>query len=223
MPRKLIPLILLFFSIFTSAKIPVVAIEYSQPLDSFCSFIKGPKIEDEWKNELLDSLESYRRIWSSVGTELLSVSEDITGNRFSKSKITAYLTLCAVPSQSIIGISVNMRYALSSFTDEPVALKYKVAVLYHEVLHEFVDDHLPKDSVLLSTHSKESSRVLNHLHLLALLKSAYIRLGLESELEEVISIDSKLPGGFYKKAWQIINENENTYKLYVSELGSKNS
>ena len=38
------------------------------------------------------------------------------------------------------------------------------------------------------------------------------------ELAQVIAIDSQLPSGCYKGAWELVNETEGTYKQYVSEL-----
>jgi hypothetical protein len=34
-----------------------------------------------------------------------------------------------------------MRYALRSFTPEPVSLRYKVDTLFHELLHIFLSRH----------------------------------------------------------------------------------
>lgn len=218
---RAIPVFLAFFAHISLASTPVVNIEYSQSLDSVCSFFKGPKIEEAWKDELSQRLEGFQLGWSTVGTQLLVSTEQITGNRFSRDTITAYLTLCGIPSQSIVGVSVNMRYALATFTDEPVSFSYKTAILYHEILHGFVARHLPGDSQLLSLRVGEHSRVIEHLHLLALIKSVYIEQGMKKELEEVIEIDGRLPGGVYKRAWEIVNEDEFTYKLYVAEISQK--
>lgn len=206
---------------FASAKAPAVSIEYSQTLDDICAFFKGPKIEDAQKNEMSERFDEFRSLWNSIGTELLVATEEITGKAFPEDEIAAYLTLCSVPSQSIIGISVNMRYALASITDEPVSFSYKAAVLYHEILHGFIVEHMPEESRLLALHSDEPSRVLNHLHLLALLKSVYLSRDMGIELAEVIEIDGKLPGGFYKRAWELVNGTEDTHRLYVAELVGK--
>jgi hypothetical protein len=99
-------------------------------------------------------------------------------------------------------------------------MRYKIGVLYHEILHEFVDDNLPRQSLLLAQHQDEASRVRDHLHLLALQKAVYLELGTKDELTEVIEMDGQLPGGFYKRAWQVVNQRNDDYLKYVEELKS---
>ena len=205
------------------ANTPVVSIEYNQTLDSICSFFKGPKIEDAWRDELSQKLEGFRSSWDTDGAKLLATTEHVTGKSFSSASIRAYLSLCAIPSQSGFGKSVNMRYAMSTFIDDPVSFRYKVGTLYHEILHGFINEHLPENSKLLTLNEKEHPRVREHLHLLALMKSVYIELDIEHNLAEIIDIDGKLPGGFYKRTWEIINEREDTYKVYVDEISRKKS
>ncbi|MBI5860885.1 MAG: hypothetical protein HZB64_01675 [Rhodocyclales bacterium] len=112
----------------------------------------------------------------------------------------------------------DMRYALASFIPTPVPLRYKVNVLFHEILHKFLNDHMPIHSRLLSEHQNESKRVKKHLHLFALEKAVSLELGLTSELKEVIDIDGQLPGGSYKKAWEIVNQTDGEYLKYVDEI-----
>ena len=128
------------------------------------------------------------------------------------------LTLCDLPSQSIGGISVNMRYALKSFTPSPVPLRYKVDVLFHELLHRFLAQHPVQGSALLAAHAHEPERVRQHLHLLALQKAVLLALKQPEALQDVIAIDSQLPGGAYRRAWQIVNASDTAYENYVDEL-----
>jgi hypothetical protein len=130
------------------------------------------------------------------------------------------LTLCDTPSQSFNGPSVNMRFALRSFTAKPVPLRYKVDTAFHESLHAFITKYTPSDSALLAARKSESPCVLNHLHLLALQKAVLLSLGDAAALEQVIAIDSTLPSGCNKRAWAIVNEADGAYKAYVAELAS---
>ena len=41
------------------------------------------------------------------------------------------------------------------------------------------------------------------------------------DLVEVIKIDGELPGGYYKRAWEIVNQTDGTYLKYMSELRGK--
>ena len=121
MYRIIVVIFLVLFTRLLLASAPLVRIEYNQTLDSTCSFFKGPKIQDAWRDELSQKLEGFQSSWDAVGTKLLAATEHVTGNNFSRASITAYLSLCATPSQSGFGISVNMRYSMSMFVDDPVS------------------------------------------------------------------------------------------------------
>jgi len=215
----MVPLIsLLVFSAAAIAAPPAVTISYSPSLDSACALVRGYEIKKEWKEELAQKVGEFSDMWAKIGPRLLSTTEKITGRPFVEKRVSAHLTLCDLPSQAIFGVSVNMRYALSSFTRNPVPMRYKIGVLYHEVLHKYLDGHFPAQSVLLAQYRNEVPRVREHLHLLALQKAVYLALGMKDELAEVIDIDSQLPGGFYRRAWLIVNQGKDDYLKYVEEL-----
>lgn len=216
--RSLFVLVLLFCVGRAEAAPPAVDFSYNESLDGMCSWVRGSAIKEEWKAELKRNLPDFEHQWAVLGPELMATTEKITGKPFTQKNITARLTLCDVPSDSFLGVVVNMRYALASFTLTPVPLRYKISVLFHEILHKFLNDHMPIQSRLLSEHLNESKRVKNHLHLLALEKAVYLELGLTSELKEIIDIDGQLPGGAYKRAWAIVNQTEDEYLKYVAEI-----
>lgn len=111
-----------------------------------------------------------------------------------------------------------MRFALRSFTAQAVPLRYKADTAFHESLHAFMLEFVPRSSKLLARHKTESTCVLNHLHLLALQKAVLLTLGEPSVLEQVVALDSSLPSGCYKRAWALVNETNGTYQEYVAEL-----
>jgi len=111
-----------------------------------------------------------------------------------------------------------MRYALKSFTQTPAPMRYKVDTLFHELLHEFLAENPVTDSILLKQHASEPERTRNHLHLLALQKAVFLKLNETDALKDVIAIDSQLPGGYYKRAWEIINATDTVYLKYVAEI-----
>jgi hypothetical protein len=203
---------------------PTVSISYSQEQDSACAANERYVIEKQWSDELEQDLARIHKLWDELGPKLLATTEEITGKEFSQREADIRLTLCNVPSESTgREIKVNMRYALHSFTKEPVPLRYKVSIFYHELLHGFIDKNLSPQSRLLAEHAGEPERVRDHLHLLALEKAVYLRLGLKEELAEIIKIDGELPNGFYKRAWEIVSEDERTYLKYVEELKEQHS
>lgn len=111
-----------------------------------------------------------------------------------------------------------MRYALKSFTPNPISLRYKADTIFHELLHIFLFAHPIENSDLLRQHAEENVRVKNHLHLLALQKAVLMKVGQSAQLKELISNDSALPGGYYKRAWDIVNVSEDAYLNYLNEV-----
>lgn len=222
--RTLLSFFLVLVPVSAAASPPDVKVTYSEKLDSECSTEHGVEIKEEWKAEFARKRIEFEERWTAVGPRLLAAAERLTGRHFPASSITARLTLCNVPSENFgPSILVNMRYALASFTASPVSVRYKTNILFHEVLHGFVHDHVPKNSPLLAKHTDENERVKNHLHLLALMKAVFLDQGLKSDLAEVVDIDGELPGGYYKRAWEIVNQTDGTYLKYVSELRGETS
>lgn len=203
------------------AAAPEIDIDYSPLLDAACALVKGGDIKDEWKEELSRKKPELEALWNAVGPTLISSAEKITGHKFPEGRQTVRLTLCDMPSQSIAGISVNMRYALRSFTANPVPLRYKADTLFHELLHKFLAPHSSENSPLLKAHASEPDRTRGHLHLLALQKAVLLSVNAPTEYADVVRIDSKLPGGYYKRAWEIVNATETEYLKYIDEIRLK--
>jgi hypothetical protein len=191
---------------------------YSEAQDHACATDRDYQIREEWVSELKQLLPTYREQWAQLGSAMFSAAEILTRRSLASFITPVQLTLCDVPSQSFVGPRVNMRYALRSFTNQPVPLRSKVDTAFHESLHAFVSQYEPRTSPQLAAHLRESSCVLNHLHLLALQKAVLLALDDRAGLERLVSIDSQLPSGCYKRAWAIINATEGTYKQYVAEL-----
>ncbi len=197
---------------------PRVAVVYNPMLDFACSLFRGGTIKQEWKEELVSRKAEFDGLWANASPRLFEAAESMTGKLFRDEDVTARLTLCSLPSQSFVGISVNMRYALKSFTSTPVPMRYKVNTLFHELLHRFLAEHPVSNSALLAVYGSESECTRNHLHLLALQKAVLIRLQQTQALQEVVAIDEQLPGGCYQRAWAIVNSTEKEYLKYVAEL-----
>lgn len=194
-----------------------VHIKYKPALDTICALVKGPNIQTEWKEELVVKKADLEKEWEAIGSELISSTEKIVGQNLETGENTVHLTLCNIPSRSS-PLILNMRYSLSSFTEEPVSINDKVGTLFHELLHPYIDKHLPKSAPSLEKYKNEDSRVLEHIHLLALQKAVYLSLNLNQQLLSIVEMDSSLPNGYYKKAWEIVNSSDSYYKILVAEL-----
>jgi hypothetical protein len=209
---------LLALALHAQAGQPSVTTAYSPSLDSACSLVRGGTIKEEWKEELVSRKAEFESLWAANGPKLVEATEAMTGKSFPGQHFTVRLTLCDLPSQSFLGISVNMRYALKSFVSPPVPMRYKVNTLFHELLHVFLSGHPLSNSALLAEHASEPECTRNHLHLLALQKAVLLKLQEPAVLQEVVAIDGQLPGGCYKKAWAIVNATDTEYLKYVAEL-----
>ena len=201
----------------TSRAAPPNPIELVYNSDEQC-FVS--EVKEELIAELQSRLAELRSIWENVGPRMLNAVTALTGKYVEPLPRRVLLTLCSSPSQAIFGVSVNMRFALRSFTAQPVSMRYKADTVFHEVLHDFVNRYTPRPSALLSLHQSEPKCVRNHLHLLALQKAVLLSLEQPEALAQVVSIDSQLPSGCYQRAWGLVNEAENVYKQYVAELAS---
>jgi hypothetical protein len=213
--------ILLGGSQLAQAVPPRVQVEYSPGQDTLCSLLPGSAIRDSWKTELLARQGEFVALWEAEGPRLLAAAERLSGRVFPAQEVTAQLTLCNTPSESSPGsgrVTVNMRFALASFTASPVSMRYKADTLFHEMLHILLAAQPVRNSVLLEQHASEPARVRNHLHLLALQKAVLLELKQPEVLKEVVAIDSQLPGGYYKRAWEIVNASDGEYLKYVGEL-----
>lgn len=171
----------------------------------------------EWARELDARLPEIVRLWESVSPPLFEAVVANTRKPLAPPAIV-HLTLTDQPSNSFLGITVNMRYALHSFTAKPVPMRYKIDTVFHEALHEFVMRNTPKASPLLAQHASEPQCVRNHLHLLALQESALLHTDQRAALDQVVAFDSQLPSSCYRRAWSLVNATSTTYRLYVDEL-----
>jgi hypothetical protein len=199
-------------------RFPHVKVKYDASEDVTCS---DGSIKEEWKAELLSREPEFISLWEAEGPRLVATTESISGKDFPSQEITVRLTLCNLPSESLPEagrVTINMRYALRSFTPEPVSMRYKVNTLFHELLHIFLQRHPIANSALLKEHVSEDERVRDHLHLLALQKAVLLKLNQADALKEVIAVDSMLPGGYYKRAWELVNATDTEYVKYVTEL-----
>ncbi len=210
-----------FAACSSQASFPHVKVVYEVSDDLACSKLPGDSIKEEWSAELLSREPEFVKLWQIEGPRLVAATETITGKDFPSQEVTARLTLCKLPSESFPDtgrVTINMRYALKSFTPEPVSLRYKVDTLFHEILHIFLFRHPIENSALLKEHAAENERVRDHLHLLALQKAVLLRVNEPDALKEVIAVDSMLPGGYYKRAWELVNATDTEYLKYVGEL-----
>lgn len=200
------------------AQTPLIRAYYSPDEDAACETARGYVIKPEWKLELTERLPEFLAEIDRELPRMLAAASAVTGKPFPSSEYRVRLSLCDVASHSGPVPQINMRFAMSSFTHQPVPLRYKLDTVVHELLHSMVVRFEPAKSALLRQQAAEPMCVRNHLHLLALQKAVLLQLGAEGEYRQLVGIDSLLPGGCYKRAWAIVNERDETYLQFVAEL-----
>ena len=199
-----------------SQGIPKVDFRYSfVPFDRSCSELTETKIEQAWIEELESRMDEFRSTWDNGGPALLKAVIEEIGSPFVQSEMIATMTLSNFRSMSL-PLILNVRRHLSSFTDgNPRPMPMFVGLVFHELLHTYVVDHLDK-SKLWEKYKDEPGSVLSHLHLNALMKMAYLKLGREEELASIVAKDTSI-GPIYKRAWEIVNDLEG-HEAFVAEL-----
>lgn len=195
---------------------PVVSIFYANMFDGVCTKKTGYVISPFWLNELNKNMPHFQILWDDEGTLLLKNTVKFIGRPFVQNNFQAALSLCSFPSMSA-PLLINARYSLNHFTPQPIPDYVLIGTIYHEILHNYIDSFLPKNTPLLTQYKNETKGVKSHLHLFALEKAIYLQLKWEDKLETIIKKDKSLPNPDYKRAWEIINKKENYYS-FLNEL-----
>jgi hypothetical protein len=92
------------------------------------------------------------------------------------------------------------------------------ALVFHELLHVWVDENLHKDrSELLQKYRDEDSLVLDHLHLMAIQKMIYLKINRPDLLDFIDESYRTNQGPLYKKAWEIVNNIEG-YESVLADI-----
>jgi hypothetical protein len=206
--------------------IPSVEISYAYLFDEICAQNSKYKIEPVWIAEVKTRLPEIQAAWASDGPTLLRTTEEVVGKKFTQQHLHVALTVCNYPS---LGdpLLVNMRYSLKSFTDQPLPLDVTLSNIYHEILHNYlggsagpylgdIPGKIPNDSKLMLKYRGEDYTVKGHLHLLALEKAVYLKLGRGDSLQRSINTAKSLPNKSYARAWDIVDQGD--YASFVQEL-----
>ncbi len=204
------------FAVLGGEGVPKIRFHYSYaPFDRSCVELTGFEIDKAAIEELAGRLDAFRQAWEESGTPLMRAVVAETGAPFRQDDLRATLTLCRFRSMSH-PLLINMRFFLKTTSKgEPDPVSMFVALAFHEVLHIYNVDNLA-GSKLLEKYKDEPFVVKSHLHLNALLKMAYLKLGRRDELKQIIAKDSALSRPAYKRAWEIVNDIG--HEAFVEEL-----
>lgn len=101
---------------------------------------------------------------------------------------------------------LGLRYLI----DDTVVSKYDngCILIFHELLHIWVDDNIANTSKLLIKYQDEEQDTREHIHLMALQKMTYINLNMRDELDAIDKGYRHDAPPAYRRAWEIVNDIE---------------
>ncbi len=197
---------------------PRVELVYQHvPFDLFCEQWRNTKIEQSWKEEIESKIAAYQEFWNKEAPLLLEAVVSEVGKPFQRKEMLAVLTLCPISSMStplVIGIG---RFLDGPTQGNPRPVFLFSAELFHELLHTYIRPFPPPNSKLMEKYKNEPILVQTHLHLMAVMKQVYLKLGRSEQLKEIIARDGAAPNPAYRRAWQIVNDIEG-HQAFVAEL-----
>lgn len=166
-------------------------------------------------------LNSFQDIWDKDAPLLLGATVAEIGKPFQHREMTATLTLCPIPSMSIPLLLQVRRFLDGPTLNNPLAPFFFSALVFHELLHTYLGYYTQLKSALVQKYGNEQLLVLTHLHLMAVMKHVYLKLGRAGELEQIVMRDSANEDKSYARAWQIVNEIEG-HEAFVKEVRPRN-
>src|SRR6188472_3321239 len=101
----------------------------------------------------------------------------------------------------------------------PKPILYFQGIVFHELLHTYVNSILgwSGSTPLLTKYANEPDGVRRHLHLDAIQKLVYQKLGRAADLAAIVESDGANFGPDYRRAWQIVNDLEDA-RAFAAEL-----
>jgi hypothetical protein len=194
---------------------PHIDFEYSDIWARVCGEISGQEIGAQQEAAARALTPELAVLWAENEKALLGTAVEVMGTPFRARELHAVVSVCRTPSMSK-PLVLNVRPWLDGGPTPPLDRAVLVATVFHESLHWYVHALVPRSSRLLAKYASEDLLVRNHLHLLALLKRVYEKLGRTRELALVMEADRRLPRPAYKRAWEIVNAEGDG--PFVSEL-----
>lgn len=187
---------------------PKLFMSHSDLWDRQCSQMANITIDPIWVEELTSRVSEFQAVWDEQAPIILGTLVNELGMGFSRRELTATFTLCKMPSLSH-PLFLNMRRYLKSFRGETLVYPVSgfISLVFHELLHTFVDENLRNTTPLLRKYSSETQLVRNHLHVMALQKWVYLLLNRPEDLQWLSFWYGEI-GGDYARSWEIIDQKE---------------
>ena len=201
-----------------SLSYPKVFIEYGSSLDlQICP----SGISEAVLKEAAYKVPQLQQLWGKNEKDLLGTATLVTGKSFRRKEETVSTLICPNLKGQAEPILIPMWPYMSTTTQgRPFDQKFFIGVTFHELLHRYIDEILGgmmPSTPLLQKYSNENLLVRRHLHVDAVQKAVYLKLGRGDEINAIIANDSKFFGPDYARAWDIVNRLEGS-EPFLKEL-----
>ncbi len=195
---------------------PKIFLEYADSLD--IKLCQPTGISPAVVQEAMQKLPIFQKLWNDDSTNLLATTISGIGKPFLRSEETVNLFLCPrLPSMGTPLLITYYPFLDSTTSSHPLSPLYFKGIVFHELLHKYVNSILTTQTPLLKKYSNEPALVKVHLHVDAVQKLVYLKLGRQRDLQTIVASDSKNFGEDYRRAWEIVNTVEG-YEGFVKEL-----
>jgi hypothetical protein len=214
--------------------IPRLFLEYSQGIDLFC------RTRDDypaWVNQVVRQLPTYQaemfqrlpwfqQQWSGFAPQALGAMIKETGVPFQRREYSVALYLCPTTTSMGTPLQINVLYHLQSPLKDIPNLKQPhppylfLAMVFHELGHKYVEQVQPppRSKLIQTKYRKEENMTKVHLHLFALQKRVWLKMGWGEQLPFIQKRDAFF-GAAYKRAWQIVDSDGE--EPFIQELRNR--
>lgn len=204
---------------------PDIKLRYGYMLDRMCFGEDVPQGFATWSAEFYTELPKLQALWDERGEALLDATVETFGKPYDREQMDATILLChkwvPIGAPVIIPIWAFLDSATQELGATKLAREMFVSVLYHELLHVYLDDNFVAElqgSVLARElmASGESITTVTHVHIASIMTKVYTSTGQAELLERVIALEKTFSPD-YARAWEIVQERGP--EVFLAELG----
>lgn len=207
-------LILISFFLFSSSlqAAPRIFFKKGDILDLQVMQLTGQSVSSEAYQEFIQAIPKFQSEWDKYAAkEILETSEQIIGKKFKRKEFTSWLILAPlVPMGRPLIMNASPYLEKTPKLGPKLSMEAFIALNHHEVLHLLLEDFegewLFTNSKLARKYKKENPNVIMHLHLMAVQKATYQKMGADAEelLKQAEFIYLNVIKGDYARAWEIV-------------------
>jgi len=159
------------------------------------------------KNKLDNQLPNLIAAWQSQAPVLFQEIFSNFKRGFKQNSRTAIINLSHFWSYgSHKFLILGLRSFLEEPWDRPISPEDNfVWIVFHELIHVWVDENVKSNSPLLEKYANEHNEVKEHIHLMAIQKMVYQNLNRLDLLNYTDESYNHFAPQQYKRAWEIVN------------------